>query len=280
MLGKRNGTRRLTILAATALLLLGAAGSLYSVAGARITITVDNKSIMTYRGRVGRWLRPEKDTLDQLARRFHTTRQEILSLNGGKFHADEFMFIPFGEDAYNDMLKQGLGRRIMQVDPRRLLWPVEAPLYTSRFGRRFSEAHMGLDVAAATGTPVLAADDGEVVGSSWMGGLGKAVILEHADGKRTVYAHNSELLLNTGERVNRGQIIAFSGSTGRSTGPHIHFEVRYQEVAMNPEDFLPYGYHQSDVILRETVEGVVKTETIPDIRSAAGLPGQQGTPAF
>lgn len=280
MLGKRNGIRIIAILSTLAIVLFGWVEGAYSVAGARITVTVDNKFIQTYRGRVGRWLRPDKDGMDRLIQRFHTTRLDILSLNDGKFQRDEFMFIPFGEDAYTEMLKQGLGRRIMQVDPRRLLWPVEAPEYTSRFGRRFSEMHMGLDVAAATGTPVLAADDGEVVGSSWMGGLGKAVILEHADGKRTVYAHNSELLLKPGERVNRGQIIAFSGTTGRSTGPHVHFEVRYQEVAMNPEDFLPYGYHQADVIMKEDADGISMKETIPDINSAAGLPNRQPNPAF
>lgn len=269
-------TRPLLVL----LVFLGMGSGLLSVSGKAITVTVDNKFIQTYRGRVGRWIHPGEDGIQKLAARYGVTRGEILSINDGAFHADDFVFIPMGEAVYNDLLKQGMGRRILQIDPRRLSWPVEAPEYTSRFGRRFSEMHMGLDVAAANGTPVLAADDGEVVGSSWMGGLGKAVVIQHEDGKKTVYAHNSELLLKVGERVNRGQIIAFSGTTGRSTGPHVHFEVRYQEVAMNPEDFLPYGYHQSNVILKEGLDGIAVKETLPEIRASSSASLPASAPAF
>lgn len=246
--------------------------SLEAVTGARITVTVDNKHIQTYRGRIGRWIKPDGDSIQKLAREFGTTPTEILIINDNTFSRSDFVFIPMGEEFYQSLLKKGFGRRILQIDPRRLTWPAETPEYTSRFGRRFSEMHMGLDVAAPIGTPVLAADDGEVTGSSWMGGLGKAVVITHADGKKTVYAHNNDLLLKVGERVNRGQIIAFSGSTGRSTGPHIHFEVRYQDVALNPEDFLPYGYHQSEIIVREDATGIAVTETLPDIRASSSLP--------
>jgi murein DD-endopeptidase MepM/ murein hydrolase activator NlpD len=246
--------------------------ALDAVTGVRITVTLDNKYIQTYRGRVGRWVKPESDSLEKLAREFGTTVSEIQLINDQTISRNEYVFIPMGEEFYQSLLRKGYGRRILHVDPRRLIWPAETPEYTSRFGRRFSEMHLGLDVAAPVGTPVLAADDGEVVGSSWMGGLGKTVMILHPDGKKTVYAHNSELLLKVGERVNRGQIIAFSGSTGRSTGPHIHFEVRYQDVALNPEDFLPYGFHQSEIIVREDVSGIAVTETLPDIRSSSSLP--------
>ncbi len=252
-------------------MLLTATPSLYSVTVPRLTVAVDNKYIQTFRGRIGRWVKPEGDSITKLAKKFQTTPSEILLINDNHFARNSYVFIPMGEDVYKSLLKQGYGRRILQVDPRRLIWPVETPEYTSRFGRRYSEVHLGLDVAVPTGTPVVAADDGEVTGSAWMGGLGKAVMIRHADGKKTVYAHNSELLVKAGEQVSRGQIIAYSGTTGRSTGPHVHFEVRYEDVALNPEDFLPYGYHQSEILIKEDATGIAVTETLPDIRTSSSI---------
>lgn len=246
--------------------------SAYSVTVNRLTITVDNKYIQTYRGQIGRWLQPEGNSLQTLATKYGTTTQEILSINDNSISGREYIFVPFNDETYQNLLKQGFGRRIVQVDPRRYIWPAETPRYTSRFGSRFSEMHSGLDISAPMSTPVVAADDGEVIGSAWMGGLGKAVIILHEDGKKTVYGHNNNLLLKVGERVNRGQIIAYSGSTGRSTGPHIHFEVRFQDVGMNPEDFLPYGYHQSEIIVHEDSNGIAVKEALPDIRASSALP--------
>jgi len=237
----------------------------------RLTITVDNKYIQTYRGRMGRWMPRSAKSLQAYASEFQTTVTDIVNINDHELSRCDFIFVPMSNDVYQSLLKQGFGRRILNIDPRRYIWPSESPVYTSRFGRRFSENHSGLDVAAPMSTPVLAVDDGEVVGSAWMGGLGKAVMIIHADGMKTVYGHNNDLLLKVGEKVSRGQIIAYSGSTGRSTGPHMHFEVRFQEIAMNPEDFLPYGYHQSEIIVREDAGGIAVQETLPDIRASSSL---------
>ena len=177
--------------------------------------------------------------------------EEINSLNAGAKDGD-YVFIPMSEVVYNDLLSSGFGRKIVEVDNRKLVWPVEAPSYSSRFGHRRKGMHQGLDMACARGTIVIAANDGVVQLAQSLGGMGRAISVLHSDGLETWYAHNSVLLVKEGERVSRGQIIALSGNTGRSTGPHLHFEIRFMSVALDPEDFLPYGYRNPDLVLRET----------------------------
>ncbi|TVR69225.1 MAG: hypothetical protein EA415_14645 [Sphaerobacteraceae bacterium] len=124
-------------------------------------------------------------------------------------------------------------------------WPVEGPI-TSRYGYRNSpfsgeggstELHTGIDIAARTGTPVIATGGGTVQVSGDNGGYGLLVVIDHGRGVTTWYGHNSRLLVTPGQRVNAGDVIAEVGSTGRSTGPHVHYEVRVNGV---PEDPLPY----------------------------------------
>jgi murein DD-endopeptidase MepM/ murein hydrolase activator NlpD len=124
-------------------------------------------------------------------------------------------------------------------------WPLDgAPRITSRFGwRALSVAgnryHLGLDLGAPTGTPVRAVRPGEVVRTGWIGAYGYAVYLRHADGYETRYAHLSRIDVQVGERVDRGQTVGRVGSTGASTGPHLHLEVRLDGRALDPLLFLP-----------------------------------------
>ena len=105
------------------------------------------------------------------------------------------------------------------------LWPAKGTL-TSGYGWRWGRMHRGIDVANSVGTPIIAAADGKVVFSGWSsGGYGYLVELAHTDGSKTRYAHNSALLVKKGQRVIQGTAIARMGSTGRSTGPHLHFEI-------------------------------------------------------
>jgi murein DD-endopeptidase MepM/ murein hydrolase activator NlpD len=124
-------------------------------------------------------------------------------------------------------------------------WPVSGPI-TSRFGVRSSpfageggspEMHTGIDIAARTGTPVTATGGGTVQIAGNNGGYGLLVVINHGQGITSWYGHNSRLLVSPGQRVNAGDTIAEVGSTGRSTGPHVHYEVRVHGV---PEDPLPY----------------------------------------
>ena len=125
----------------------------------------------------------------------------------------------------------------------RLLMPVNGRI-GSGFGMRFhpilkrSRMHKGVDIGASSGTPIRAAADGVVISSAYSGGYGNVVILDHGGGLSTVYGHCSARLVSSGQRVKRGQVIARVGSTGLSTGPHLHFEVRINGTAVNPRGWL------------------------------------------
>ncbi len=101
--------------------------------------------------------------------------------------------------------------------------------------RRF---HAGLDFAASYGSKIRAADSGKVIFAGWYGGYGRAVIIDHGNGLTTLYGHTSELYVTEGQAVERGQAIGAVGSTGFSTGPHLHFEVRRNGTPVNPTDYL------------------------------------------
>ncbi|MEM7593091.1 MAG: M23 family metallopeptidase [Cyanobacteria bacterium P01_A01_bin.83] len=108
------------------------------------------------------------------------------------------------------------------------IWPAQGVL-TSGYGWRWGRMHRGIDIAAPIGTPILAAAAGEVIGAGWHGGYGNLVKLEHLDGSFTLYAHNSKILVSHGQKVNQGEQIAEMGSTGYSTGSHLHFEIHSQD---------------------------------------------------
>jgi murein DD-endopeptidase MepM/ murein hydrolase activator NlpD len=111
---------------------------------------------------------------------------------------------------------------------------------TSGFGSRFhpilgyERFHAGVDLKAASGTPIVAAADGRVVGAGWRGGYGQLVSIAHAGGIETMYGHMSRIAARAGETVRQGQVIGYVGSTGLSTGPHLHFEVLKNGRPVNP----------------------------------------------
>jgi murein DD-endopeptidase MepM/ murein hydrolase activator NlpD len=125
----------------------------------------------------------------------------------------------------------------------RFIWPVRGPL-TSGYGYRkhpiFRSVrfHTGLDIGVRYGTAVAAADNGLVIFGGWWGGYGMVVIIDHGNGYSTVYAHLSRLYVKKGQQVKKGQVVAASGSTGYSTGPHVHFEIRKNGATTNPLRFL------------------------------------------
>ncbi|MCC5909560.1 MAG: peptidoglycan DD-metalloendopeptidase family protein [Clostridiaceae bacterium] len=111
---------------------------------------------------------------------------------------------------------------------------------TSGFGMRWGRRHEGIDIAASTGTSITAADAGRVSFAGVRGAYGNLVIIDHENGYQTYYAHASKLLVKRGDRVYKGEEIAKVGSTGRSTGPHLHFEVRKNGTPVNPLQFVNY----------------------------------------
>lgn len=120
------------------------------------------------------------------------------------------------------------------------IWPSKGVI-TSGYGRRWGRMHRGIDIAAPIGTPVVAAAPGVVVSAGWnSGGYGKLVEIQHPDGSLTLYAHNNRILVRRGQEVAQGEQISEMGSTGRSTGPHLHFEVHPSgRGAVNPMAYLP-----------------------------------------
>lgn len=119
------------------------------------------------------------------------------------------------------------------------IWPVKATTLTSRFGRRNGRPHEGIDIRARKGTRIRAAESGKVIHSGWLGDYGKVVIIKHPGQYRSVYAHASKLHVRRGQFVDRGQRIAEVGTTGKSTGPHLHFEIRRGESPRDPMLYLP-----------------------------------------
>ncbi|MFP4662699.1 MAG: LysM peptidoglycan-binding domain-containing M23 family metallopeptidase [Halanaerobiales bacterium] len=120
---------------------------------------------------------------------------------------------------------------------KRFIKPVDARI-SSYFGPRWGREHEGIDYAVNVGTRVKAARSGKVIYSDWSAGYGYTVVIEHQKGVRTLYAHNSKLLVRGGQWVERGQVISLSGNTGRSTGPHLHFEIQINGNPVNPLNYL------------------------------------------
>ena len=134
--------------------------------------------------------------------------------------------------------------RLLAAAPK--AWPLAGPI-TSEFGYRvlpstgYVEFHQAIDIGAWYGTPVLATKAGKVVSVGWRPGLGWTVVLEHEMGFTTVYGHNSWYFVDPGDTVEEGQKIALSGDSGRSTGPHLHYEIHLNDVPVDPMIYLTLG---------------------------------------
>ena len=114
-----------------------------------------------------------------------------------------------------------------------LIWPVDG-VVVSGFGMRWGRMHEGIDIAASSGTPIRAAAAGTVIHAGWLGGYGNLVVLDHGNGLATAYAHASAILVGVGQQVAQGETVSLVGSTGNSSGPHLHFEVRVNGAAVDP----------------------------------------------
>ena len=137
----------------------------------------------------------------------------------------------------------GSDNYVMPAGGGGMIWPISGPI-TSEFGWRthpiFGNArfHSGLDIGGDYGLPIHAAQSGVVIEAGWIGGYGNTVMIEHGGGIVTLYGHNESLAVGVGQHVNQGDVIAYCGSTGNSTGPHCHFEVRLGGEPVSPWDYL------------------------------------------
>jgi murein DD-endopeptidase MepM/ murein hydrolase activator NlpD len=118
-----------------------------------------------------------------------------------------------------------------------LAWPIRGSV-NSPFGPRSRGFHSGIDIQADTGDPIYSAEAGKVVQASYSGGYGNCVTIDHGDGLATMYAHLSQINVAVGQEVGRQELVGLAGSTGRTTGPHLHFEVRIDGEPNNPVLYL------------------------------------------
>jgi murein DD-endopeptidase MepM/ murein hydrolase activator NlpD len=185
------------------------------------------------------------ETVWAISRAYNRTVESIAEANDladvNRIHAGQRLLIPGApeiqrvpsSDLYSDN-----GGRSRDQGPA-LAWPVPGREILSRFGAsRRTHRHTGLDIRGKRGDPVTAAAAGRVTFSSSMSGYGKTVIVDHGGGLQTLYAHNKALLVRVGEHVSRGQEIATVGRSGNATTEHCHFEVRLNDVAVDPLAYL------------------------------------------
>jgi len=179
------------------------------------------------------------DTLWAIARRYEVSVEAIQLANGiadpGRLRVGQNLVIPAIGGGDDVVAVPAVSRVADQVVS--LATPVQGRV-TSRFGPRWGRMHNGMDFAAPTGTPVYAAASGTVTYADWAGTYGRLVIIDHGNGLETRYAHLSQILVKEGDQVQRGQRIALVGSTGNSTGPHLHFEVRVDGEPQDPASWL------------------------------------------
>jgi lipoprotein NlpD len=189
-------------------------------------------------------------TLYRIARAYGLTPDELAAANGisdpASLRAGQELLIPGATapllDANDEAPAPAKPRPATPTapdDPRRgtFTWPLRGVLF-GRFGKKGKDAHDGIDLAAPTGSPVKAAADGTVLYAGEQRGYGRIVIVQHESQLVTLYAHNNELRVQAGQKVQGGQVIATVGESGRTTGPHLHFEVRKAGVPVNPLDYL------------------------------------------
>ncbi|MFW5897409.1 MAG: peptidoglycan DD-metalloendopeptidase family protein [Halanaerobium sp.] len=171
------------------------------------------------------------ESLDSIARKFDLKAETIMKDNSLKdtssLKIDQNLILRGAkpEFSYQDRLDQ------------KFMYPINTRI-TSYYGPRWGRMHEGLDFAAPMGSPIRAVSSGRVVYSGWATGYGYVVIIQHQKGLRTLYAHNSKLLVREGESVGKGEVVARSGNTGNSTGPHLHFEVQVNGRPENPLDYI------------------------------------------
>lgn len=163
-----------------------------------------------------------------------------VTLQNGKKVEEEDLVTTVKEEPVTEVVLVGTKERPPTVGSGKYIWPLKDSFtQTSGFGSRWGRQHKGIDLAVSVGTTVYAADGGTVVEAQYSGSYGNVVMIDHQNGQETRYAHNSKLLVKKGDKVYQGQPIAKSGNTGRSTGPHVHFEIRLNGEPRNPLNYLP-----------------------------------------
>lgn len=193
------------------------------------------------------------DTLYSIAKKNNITVKKLMHNNSIKdpqsVKSGQELVLPFAalkneEDAvaqqgYNETFNtasRGTDKGLAAPD---FIWPLQGKI-SSKFGARRSGFHHGLDIANSLGTEIMAISGGQVIKAGWLSGIyGYGVKIDHGNGYSSLYAHAQELFVSEGDQVEQGEVIAGVGNTGRSTGPHLHLEIRVNDIAKDPLSFLP-----------------------------------------
>lgn len=181
------------------------------------------------------------DTIETLSKEFHISKEKIEESNKNKkIIAGEWVFIPIKRGVFNQEFKTHSFDPAHLLETGEFLWPVPSSnKMSSGFGSRWGKKHEGVDIPGHVGAHIVAAADGVVVYSGdEIGGYGNITVVAHKNGFFSVYAHALKNFTVKGQKVYRGQVIAQIGLTGRTYGPHLHFEVRKNGQAIDPTNFL------------------------------------------
>jgi len=202
------------------------------------------------------------DTIDSVAARFEAKAEDILNFQGNQLDLYDpqiepgtWIMIPGGHREFRQWIipviprgRAGVSRSVYGAGACEggyegaygsgsFVWPAGNH---SLSGNDYWSGHLGIDIAAGEGAPIYAADSGVVVFAGWAtGGYGNMVMIDHGNGYQTLYGHMSSVVASCGRSVGQGSLIGYSGSTGNSTGPHLHFEVRFQGGFVDPWYVLP-----------------------------------------
>jgi murein DD-endopeptidase MepM/ murein hydrolase activator NlpD len=205
---------------------------------------VDNLAFQEYKGRTGVWVIVESQAkLIFYIKKFSVALKDVLDANGSIKYGGH-MFVPYAENYIKELEAQGMTRDMLASKKSDFIWPLtQVNNISSSFGQRGGRFHTGTDMPATRGTFIIAVMDGRVLSTRYDGGFGKTICMEHRDNFFSRYAHCDVIFVRDGDFVKKGQVIGLVGSTGTSTGNHLHFEIRYNDIPLNPLDFLPYKEH-------------------------------------
>ena len=176
--------------------------------------------------------------VEQEGRDGYQTFEGTITKEGGVEVSREGEIIEERPKVQNKIILVGTAERPKTAPTGTYAMPIERYTLTSGYGPRWGRSHTGIDMAAPTGTPIYATDGGTVIRAGYYGGYGNCIDIDHGNGRVTRYGHCSKLLVNVGEKVYQGQNIALCGSTGNSTGPHLHFEVILNGSTVDPQPIL------------------------------------------
>ncbi len=215
-------------------------------------VSIDNADIHEYKGQLGKWvLVNSKKSMLSYSKKFSTPLKDIYKINAIKKKriTRSYYFIPFSEDYQKKPTNK---RAVIKSSADQFIWPINDVIrITSVLGFRNHKFHPGLDIPAPRGKPIIASMEGYVSYSGYSGGYGRSIVLRHRNNFYTRYSHNTVNLVKKGDFVKKGQIIGLIGSTGNSTGNHVHFEIRCKDIPLDPLDFLP---QQTDLHVVHTLK--------------------------